>query len=128
MTVRHTDGTDSVFVTRINAVVVQFVLLPPVSCLMSLLSLSGKAYVLRQHSRSLEDWSHYFASFKNISSQDPSLNHKAYRDSFKKMKAPKIPFLPLLLKGSLLLMSLQRQPGFTHDKPWVIFFLSVTVY
>ncbi|XP_076016740.1 rap guanine nucleotide exchange factor 5b isoform X2 [Genypterus blacodes] len=29
---------------------------------------------------------------------DPSLNHKAYRDSFKKMKAPKIPFLPLLLK------------------------------
>lgn len=35
------------------------------------------------------------------SSQDPSLNHKAYRDSFKKMKAPKIPFLPLLLKGVL---------------------------
>lgn len=33
--------------------------------------------------------------------QDPSLNHKAYRDSFKKMKAPKIPFLPLLLKGLL---------------------------
>uniref|UniRef100_A0A3Q0SB39 Rap guanine nucleotide exchange factor 5 n=1 Tax=Amphilophus citrinellus TaxID=61819 RepID=A0A3Q0SB39_AMPCI len=33
-----------------------------------------------------------------MSSQDPSLNHKAYRDSFKKMKAPKIPFLPLLLK------------------------------
>uniref|UniRef100_A0A8C5D896 Rap guanine nucleotide exchange factor 5-like n=1 Tax=Gouania willdenowi TaxID=441366 RepID=A0A8C5D896_GOUWI len=29
---------------------------------------------------------------------DPSLNHKAYRDSFKKMKSPKIPFLPLLLK------------------------------
>lgn len=31
--------------------------------------------------------------------QDPSFNHKAYRDAFKKMKSPKIPFLPLLLKG-----------------------------
>uniref|UniRef100_A0A8C6IMG5 Uncharacterized protein n=1 Tax=Melopsittacus undulatus TaxID=13146 RepID=A0A8C6IMG5_MELUD len=30
--------------------------------------------------------------------QDPSLNHKAYRDAFKKMKSPKIPFMPLLLK------------------------------
>uniref|UniRef100_A0A6I8P1I5 Rap guanine nucleotide exchange factor 5 n=1 Tax=Ornithorhynchus anatinus TaxID=9258 RepID=A0A6I8P1I5_ORNAN len=30
--------------------------------------------------------------------QDPSLNHKAYRDAFKKMKPPKIPFMPLLLK------------------------------
>ncbi|KAK7157433.1 hypothetical protein R3I93_008805 [Phoxinus phoxinus] len=29
---------------------------------------------------------------------DPSLNHKAYRDAFRKMKSPKIPFLPLLLK------------------------------
>ncbi|XP_069585905.1 rap guanine nucleotide exchange factor 5 [Ranitomeya imitator] len=29
---------------------------------------------------------------------DPSLNHKAYRDAFKKMKPPKIPFMPLLLK------------------------------
>ncbi|MBN3298043.1 RPGF5 factor, partial [Amia calva] len=29
---------------------------------------------------------------------DPSLNHKAYRDTFKKMKPPKIPFMPLLLK------------------------------
>uniref|UniRef100_A0A8D0GPB3 Rap guanine nucleotide exchange factor 5 n=1 Tax=Sphenodon punctatus TaxID=8508 RepID=A0A8D0GPB3_SPHPU len=29
---------------------------------------------------------------------DPSLNHKAYRDAFKKMKSPKIPFMPLLLK------------------------------
>lgn len=42
-----------------------------------------------------------------MSSQDPSLNHKAYRDSFKKMKAPKIPFLPLLLKGALVILSLQ---------------------
>uniref|UniRef100_A0A4W3JR21 Rap guanine nucleotide exchange factor 5 n=1 Tax=Callorhinchus milii TaxID=7868 RepID=A0A4W3JR21_CALMI len=33
-----------------------------------------------------------------VSSQDPSLNHKAYRDAFKKMQAPKIPFMPLLLK------------------------------
>lgn len=32
--------------------------------------------------------------------QDPSLNHKAYRDAFRKMKSPKIPFLPLLLKGA----------------------------
>lgn len=31
--------------------------------------------------------------------QDPSLNHKAYREAFKKMKPPKIPFMPLLLKG-----------------------------
>ncbi|PKU36986.1 rap hypothetical protein [Limosa lapponica baueri] len=30
--------------------------------------------------------------------EDPSLNHKAYRDAFKKMKSPKIPFMPLLLK------------------------------
>ncbi|CAB1320652.1 unnamed protein product [Coregonus sp. 'balchen'] len=30
--------------------------------------------------------------------RDPSLNHKAYRDAFKKMKPPKIPFMPLLLK------------------------------
>ncbi|XP_023680035.1 rap guanine nucleotide exchange factor 5-like [Paramormyrops kingsleyae] len=29
---------------------------------------------------------------------DPSLNHKVYRDIFKKMKPPKIPFMPLLLK------------------------------
>lgn len=45
-----------------------------------------------------------------MSSQDPSLNHKAYRDSFKKMKAPKIPFLPLLLKGALIILSLQDHP------------------
>lgn len=31
--------------------------------------------------------------------QDPSLNHKAYREAFKRMKPPKIPFMPLLLKG-----------------------------
>lgn len=31
--------------------------------------------------------------------QDPSLNHKAYREAFRKMKPPKIPFMPLLLKG-----------------------------
>lgn len=45
-----------------------------------------------------------------MSSQDPSLNHKAYRDSFKKMKAPKIPFLPLLLKGALIILFLQYHP------------------
>uniref|UniRef100_A0A3B3DTP1 Ras-GEF domain-containing protein n=1 Tax=Oryzias melastigma TaxID=30732 RepID=A0A3B3DTP1_ORYME len=32
---------------------------------------------------------------------DPSLNHKAYREAFKRMKPPKIPFMPLLLKGFL---------------------------
>lgn len=35
-----------------------------------------------------------------MAGQDPSLNHKAYRDAFKKMKPPKIPFMPLLLKGN----------------------------
>lgn len=29
------------------------------------------------------------------------MNHKAYRDAFKKMKSPKIPFMPLLLKGNV---------------------------
>ncbi|KAG2465093.1 RPGF5 factor, partial [Polypterus senegalus] len=36
----------------------------------------------------------------NCIHEDPSLNHKAYRDAFKKMKPPKIPFMPLLLKGN----------------------------
>uniref|UniRef100_A0A8C1YN84 Rap guanine nucleotide exchange factor (GEF) 5a n=1 Tax=Cyprinus carpio TaxID=7962 RepID=A0A8C1YN84_CYPCA len=35
---------------------------------------------------------------KALSTHDPSMNHKAYRDAFKKMKPPKIPFMPLLLK------------------------------
>ncbi|OXB56622.1 hypothetical protein ASZ78_008300 [Callipepla squamata] len=39
------------------------------------------------------DWSLF-----NAIHEDPSLNHKAYRDAFKKMKSPKIPFMPLLLK------------------------------
>eukprot|EP00062_Callorhinchus_milii_P002100 gi/632937912/ref/XP_007901514.1/ PREDICTED: rap guanine nucleotide exchange factor 5 isoform X2 [Callorhinchus milii] len=37
-----------------------------------------------------------FSELENLT--DPSLNHKAYRDAFKKMQAPKIPFMPLLLK------------------------------
>ncbi|XP_067305158.1 rap guanine nucleotide exchange factor 5b isoform X2 [Pseudorasbora parva] len=37
-----------------------------------------------------------FAELESLT--DPSLNHKAYRDAFRKMKSPKIPFLPLLLK------------------------------
>ncbi|KAM4685689.1 rap guanine nucleotide exchange factor 5 [Amazona ochrocephala] len=37
-----------------------------------------------------------FAELESLT--DPSLNHKAYRDAFKKMKSPKIPFMPLLLK------------------------------
>lgn len=43
--------------------------------------------------------------------QDPSLNHKAYRDAFRKMKSPKIPFLPLLLKGAVskfMLLNIQN--------------------
>ncbi|XP_068180105.1 rap guanine nucleotide exchange factor 5-like isoform X2 [Antennarius striatus] len=54
-------------------------------------------------SRLNQTWEKIPGKFKKILSEleaitDPSLNHKAYRDSFKKMKAPKIPFLPLLLK------------------------------
>uniref|UniRef100_A0A8C7D3E4 Rap guanine nucleotide exchange factor (GEF) 5a n=1 Tax=Oncorhynchus kisutch TaxID=8019 RepID=A0A8C7D3E4_ONCKI len=48
-------------------------------------------------------WEKVPGKFKKIFSElelitDPSLNHKAYRDAFKKMKPPKIPFMPLLLK------------------------------
>ncbi|KAJ8397318.1 hypothetical protein AAFF_G00441520 [Aldrovandia affinis] len=32
---------------------------------------------------------------------DPSLNHRGYRDSLRKMTSPKIPFIPLLLKGEV---------------------------
>lgn len=54
-------------------------------------------------SRLIQTWEKIPGKFKKLFSEletmtDPSLNHKAYRDSFKKMKAPKIPFLPLLLK------------------------------
>uniref|UniRef100_A0A3B4T8U0 Rap guanine nucleotide exchange factor 5 n=1 Tax=Seriola dumerili TaxID=41447 RepID=A0A3B4T8U0_SERDU len=54
-------------------------------------------------SRLSHTWEKIPGKFKKLFSEletvtDPSLNHKAYRDSFKKMKAPKIPFLPLLLK------------------------------
>ncbi|XP_047455429.1 rap guanine nucleotide exchange factor 5-like isoform X2 [Mugil cephalus] len=54
-------------------------------------------------SRLSQTWEKIPGKFKRLFSEletvtDPSLNHKAYRDSFKKMKAPKIPFLPLLLK------------------------------
>uniref|UniRef100_A0A3P8UX31 Rap guanine nucleotide exchange factor 5-like n=1 Tax=Cynoglossus semilaevis TaxID=244447 RepID=A0A3P8UX31_CYNSE len=53
--------------------------------------------------RLTQTWEKIPGKFKKLFSEletmtDPSLNHKAYRDSFKKMKAPKIPFLPLLLK------------------------------
>ncbi|XP_071231061.1 rap guanine nucleotide exchange factor 5-like isoform X1 [Salvelinus alpinus] len=48
-------------------------------------------------------WEKVPGKFKKIFSElelitDPSMNHKAYRDAFKKMKPPKIPFMPLLLK------------------------------
>ncbi|XP_041649254.1 rap guanine nucleotide exchange factor 5-like isoform X2 [Cheilinus undulatus] len=54
-------------------------------------------------SRLSQTWDKIPGKFKKLFSEletmtDPSLNHKAYRDSFKKMKAPKIPFIPLLLK------------------------------
>ncbi|KAK9513655.1 hypothetical protein VZT92_027171 [Zoarces viviparus] len=54
-------------------------------------------------SRLGQTWEKIPGKFKKLFSEletitDPSLNHKAYRDSFKKMKAPKIPFPPLLLK------------------------------
>ncbi|XP_076158259.1 rap guanine nucleotide exchange factor 5 isoform X1 [Alosa pseudoharengus] len=48
-------------------------------------------------------WEKVPGKFKKLFSElelltDPSMNHKAYRDAFKKMKSPKIPFMPLLLK------------------------------
>ncbi|KAI4811240.1 hypothetical protein KUCAC02_014155 [Chaenocephalus aceratus] len=54
-------------------------------------------------SRLSQTWEKMPGKFKKLFTEletvtDPSLNHKAYRDSFKKMKTPKIPFPPLLLK------------------------------
>ncbi|XP_036285091.1 rap guanine nucleotide exchange factor 5 isoform X1 [Pipistrellus kuhlii] len=54
-------------------------------------------------SRLSQTWEKIPGKFKKLFSElesltDPSLNHKAYRDTFKKMKPPKIPFMPLLLK------------------------------
>uniref|UniRef100_A0A3P8XQD4 Rap guanine nucleotide exchange factor 5 n=1 Tax=Esox lucius TaxID=8010 RepID=A0A3P8XQD4_ESOLU len=54
-------------------------------------------------SRLSQTWEKVPGKFKKLFSElemltDPSLNHKAYRDALKKMKTPKIPFLPLLLK------------------------------
>ncbi|KAM6909798.1 rap guanine nucleotide exchange factor 5-like [Xenentodon cancila] len=54
-------------------------------------------------SRLSQTWEKIPGKFKKLFSAletvtDPSLNHKVYRDSFKKMKPPKIPFLPLLIK------------------------------
>ncbi|KAM8827062.1 rap guanine nucleotide exchange factor 5-like isoform 1-T1 [Synchiropus picturatus] len=54
-------------------------------------------------SRLTHTWEKVPGKFKKLFSEletvtDPSFNHKAYRESFKKMKAPKIPFIPLLLK------------------------------
>lgn len=72
------------------------------------------------HSPPPEDWAHTFF-FLKIPSQDPSLNHKAYRDSFKKMKAPKIPFLPLLLKGALVILSPRRHPSSLQVKRCEVF-------
>ncbi|KAL7886395.1 hypothetical protein AOLI_G00041160 [Acnodon oligacanthus] len=54
-------------------------------------------------SRLSQTWEKVPGRFKKLFSElesltDPSFNHKAYRDAFKKMKSPKIPFLPLVLK------------------------------
>ncbi|XP_069504350.1 rap guanine nucleotide exchange factor 5 isoform X2 [Ambystoma mexicanum] len=54
-------------------------------------------------SRLSQTWEKIPGKFRKLFSElesltDPSLNHKAYRDTFKKMKPPKIPFMPLLLK------------------------------
>ncbi|XP_036452504.1 rap guanine nucleotide exchange factor 5b [Colossoma macropomum] len=54
-------------------------------------------------SRLSQTWEKVPGRFKKLFSElesltDPSFNHKAYRDAFRKMKSPKIPFLPLLLK------------------------------
>ncbi|XP_047550525.1 rap guanine nucleotide exchange factor 5 isoform X1 [Lutra lutra] len=54
-------------------------------------------------SRLSQTWEKIPGKFKKLFTElesltDPSLNHKAYRDAFKKMKPPKIPFMPLLLK------------------------------
>ncbi|TSK34718.1 Rap guanine nucleotide exchange factor 5 [Bagarius yarrelli] len=54
-------------------------------------------------SRLTQTWEKVPGKFKKLFSElesltDPSFNHKAYRDAFKKMKSPRIPFLPLLLK------------------------------
>ncbi|KAI2655453.1 Rap guanine nucleotide exchange factor 5 [Labeo rohita] len=58
-------------------------------------------------SRLTQTWEKVPGKFRKLFSElesltDPSLNHKAYRDAFRKMKSPKIPFLPLLLKGNML--------------------------
>lgn len=57
--------------------------------------------------------------FIRLLPQDPSMNHKAYRDAFKKMKPPKIPFMPLLLKGK---RAARRQKG--HDDTGIRWFVS----
>ncbi|KAK6491373.1 rap guanine nucleotide exchange factor 5 isoform X1 [Huso huso] len=54
-------------------------------------------------SRLNQTWEKVPGKFRKLFSEletltDPSLNHKAYRDAFRKMKPPKIPFMPLLLK------------------------------
>ncbi|XP_067112436.1 rap guanine nucleotide exchange factor 5 isoform X2 [Osmerus mordax] len=54
-------------------------------------------------SRLNQTWEKVPGKFKKLFSElelitDPSLNHKAYREAFKRMKPPKIPFMPLLLK------------------------------
>ncbi|XP_056597514.1 rap guanine nucleotide exchange factor 5 isoform X2 [Triplophysa dalaica] len=54
-------------------------------------------------SRLNQTWEKVPGKFKKLLSElelltDPSMNHKAYREAFKKMKPPKIPFMPLLLK------------------------------
>ncbi|KTF77892.1 hypothetical protein cypCar_00009392 [Cyprinus carpio] len=64
-------------------------------------------------SRLTQTWEKVPGKFRKLFSElesltDPSLNHKAYRDAFRKMKSPKIPFLPLLLKGAHMIAETVR--------------------
>uniref|UniRef100_A0A8C2HIP6 Rap guanine nucleotide exchange factor (GEF) 5a n=1 Tax=Cyprinus carpio TaxID=7962 RepID=A0A8C2HIP6_CYPCA len=64
-------------------------------------------------SRLNQTWEKVPGKFKKLFSElelltDPSMNHKAYRDAFKKTKPPKIPFMPLLLKGNGKYMNIVR--------------------
>lgn len=50
--------------------------------------------------------------------QDPSRNHKSYRDLITSLRPPLIPFTPLLLKGQTLHL-LTAVKGVNSPPPWV---------
>lgn len=47
-------------------------------------------------------WAYLSLYPSSVECQDPCRNHKSYRDVISKMKAPVIPFVPLILKGECL--------------------------